>query len=155
MKKLLGTLLALPMLMSAGQAKADTHFGEYKVKIKVVNAEKWKVRWLCNEADGTTSVIDGDTYPASTGTTRSTNITAAKCSTGDWKIEFQLKKLGNWKDVRPGADVCNGNSTCGYTDDAFTFETYARPNNFNGNNKLCLEAHNIAYNSVYVAKVGC
>lgn len=156
MKKLLGTLLALPMLLSVGEARAAENFGEFKVRINATNAEKWKVRWLCNEADGSTSTIDGDTYPASKKTTRTTNITAAKCSTGDWKVEFQIKSFGSWLGVKPGGSACAGDGNCGFTTDGgWSYKTYARPSNFNASNKLCLVGYNFSYTSVYLTKEGC
>ena len=156
MNKLMAPLLALPLLLSGTDSNAaETHFGEYKVKISVTNAEQWKVKWLCNEADGSTSVIDADTYPASTGTTRSTNINSDKCPTGDWKISFQIKAWGTWKDVKPGSNVCT-TSSCGYTKTAgFTYQTYAHPNDFNGSNKLCLLGSNFQFEKIYVSKISC
>lgn len=157
MKKLLGALIALPMFLAAGQADAsETHFGEYKVKIHATNAEKWKVRWLCNEADGSTTTIDSDTYPASKKTTRATNITSSKCSTGDWKIEFQIKSGFSWVGVKPGGSACAGDGSCGYSNDGgWSYKQYARPSDFNSSKKLCMTGWNMSFTSVYLHKGGC
>ncbi len=155
MKKIIVSLLALPMLLSAGDARAESNFGEYKVKIHVTNAEKMKVKWWCNESDDTTTLIDADTYPASTKTTRSTNITAAKCSTGDWKVSFEIKKGSNWRKVEPGAGVCHDDGSCGYTNDGWNFKTYARPVDFNSSGKLCTTSWNFGFYDIYVNKAGC
>lgn len=153
-KTFLTAIFALPMLLSSAEAQA-ADFGEYKVRIHVTNAEKWKVKWWCNEANGSTSLIDADTYPASTKTTRSTNITPGKCSTGDWKVSFEIKAWGNWKKVQPGANVCTG-ASCGYSNDGgWTYKTYARPVDFNSSRKLCVSAWNFSFGNIYTLKQGC
>ncbi|MCX4246772.1 hypothetical protein [Paraliomyxa miuraensis] len=157
MKKLITAVLSLPLLLAGGDSDASTqHFGEYKVKINVTNAEEMKVKWWCKEADGSTSLIDADTYPASTSTTRSTNINSTKCSTGDWKVSFHIKAWGSWKDLEPGSNVCLTNS-CGYTTNSFTYKTYAHPEDFTAgsNNKLCTTSLNLQFEKIAVSKGGC
>ncbi len=155
MKKFLPALLALPMLLTGPVEAQAEDFGEYKIRMHVTNAEKIKVKWWCNESDGSTSLIDADTYPASTKTTRKTKITKSKCSTGDWKVSFHIKAWGKWKDVEPGSNVCTGNS-CGYTNNGgITYKTYARPEDFGSNRKLCTISANVAFEKIYVGKDAC
>ena len=156
MKHISFALVTLAFLFSVEPAAANTYFGEYKVKINATNAEKWKVKWLCNNANGSTSTIDSDTYPSSSSTTRSTNITSSKCSTGDWKVEFYIKVAGDWRSVKPGANVCRGGNCGFWASGTASPQQYARPqNHFNSSKKLCLKGYNFSYNSIYVAQVGC
>ncbi len=163
MKRIALPLLALPLLLTGVFASPeDVHagqtgnFGEYKIKINATNAEKWKAKWTCNESDGTTTHIDSDTYPASTATTRSTNITASKCSSGEWKVEFYIKVAGNWRAVKPGASVCIESGSCGFRVDFFTYKQYLRPNDYpSGSKKICLKGWNFGYEKIYLTEYSC
>ncbi len=163
MKRIALPLLALPLLLTGVfaapedvQAGQSGNFGEYKIKINATNAEKWKAKWLCNESNGTTTTIDSDTYPASTSTTRSTNITASKCSTGNWKVAFYIKVGGNWRAVKPGASVCGDSSSCGFRTDGLTYKQYLRPDDYpSGSKKICLKGWNFSYSSIYLTKHSC
>src|SRR5690606_16107211 len=124
-KLLVLSALALPVTVAASlltaspeteAASGDTHFGTYKLRIHATNAEMWKAKWICTDDDfNSLYTIDADTYPASTKTTRETNITADKCHTGKWKVEFYIKFAGNWKRIKPGAGICTTYpSLCGF-----------------------------------------
>ena len=150
----------------ATQAINGTHFGQYKLRIDATNAEKWKAKWWCVESDDSLTLIDADTFPASSRTTRKTNITAAKCATGQWKVSFHLKKNSNWRDVKPGAGVCGNKDWCGYADDnefelfepaEDQFDRYARPDQdwTNSKDKLCVVAINEWFDKIYLYKEPC
>ena len=142
-------------------------FGEYKIRINATNAEMWKAKWHCEHEDGSLSLIDADTFPASTRTTRSTNITPEKCPTGIWKVSFELKKNSNWRDVKPAAAICGNKEWCGfYPDHRITlgellegvdFDRYARPDQdwTNSADKLCVVGINTAWDKVYLYKEAC
>ena len=151
--KILSSIVAAVFALSSLTAQAGGDWGKFKVRINATNAEKWKVKWICNANDGSTHTIDADTYPASKKTTRETNINSDKCDSGDWKLEFYIK-FGSWKRVKPGASICTS-SSCGFTTDAFNFQQYARPKHFNSSNKLCLKGWNFGFNKIYVLKEGC
>lgn len=126
MKTLLGTLVALPLLLSAaGEAKAADH-GEYKLKIDVRTAEKWKVRWICD--NGTThSTFDTDTYKGWKTTTRTNNVTADKCSSGNWYLQFRFHHASSsWDTVDTGYHRCYNNE-CGYYTGGQTTTSPLRP----------------------------
>ena len=156
--KLLVKLLAGALAMSSLSAQAGGDWGKYKVKIRVTNAEKWKVKWMCFANDGSVHKIDADQYPASTSTTRETNITQDKCDSGDWKIEFEMKVAGKWKSIHPDSNYCKSSGkTCGYyTGDLIKgYVRYVKPKEFNSSNKLCLSAFNFTFGKMYLGKTGC
>ncbi|HLT36533.1 MAG TPA: hypothetical protein VK034_09605 [Enhygromyxa sp.] len=173
-KLLVLSALALPVTVAASlltaspeteAASGDTHFGTYKLRIHATNAEMWKAKWICTDDDfNSLYTIDADTYPASTKTTRETNITADKCHTGKWKVEFYIKFAGNWKRIKPGAGICTTYpSLCGFypTGNDFVWGTpkdYARPHHFDqGNigNKMCTIGWNSAFEKIYLVKDAC
>lgn len=117
---LLMALVGTPVAMASTHAEAK----DYKVKIVNTTAYKWKVKWQCRKNDGTTKTIDADTYPGFATTTRTTNITSSKCSTGDWWVEFYWYSGSSW----------NKTYLVSFNDVEF-WQT--GPENFNSDDKLC------------------
>lgn len=155
-----GAYEAQPETIGAS-AHALTHFGEFKLRINATNAEMWKAKWWCVNGDGSLSLIDADTFPASSQTTRTTNITSDKCTSGRWKVSFEVKRNGNWREVKPGGGVCNYPSFCGYYPSTSLpiipdFREYAEDTDWtNDSSKLCVLAINEWWDKLQVMKEPC